>query len=126
MSYCPEFVETYNKIGVTIGCFGGPQHDVFDKVGQNDGKFGRAVKRDDVKGSPVIPGSRKKVFEEGENVLYAITVLKGHYSAGFFEGDVFQAGMCSCHCRSRATCFYKVLYTRECVRLLLSPVSTML
>jgi hypothetical protein len=39
-----------------------------------------------------VPNSHKKVFEEGEYVLFAITVLRGHYEAGSFVDDVFIPG----------------------------------
>jgi V-type H+-transporting ATPase subunit C len=50
------------------------------------------LKRSSVKGSPVVPGSLKRIFEEGEFVLYAVTVLRGHYTAGYFEGETFIQG----------------------------------
>jgi V-type H+-transporting ATPase subunit C len=43
-------------------------------------------------GSPVVPGSAKKVYEEGDSSLYAVTVLKGHYAAGNYVEDAFVPG----------------------------------
>lgn len=32
-----------------------------------------------VKGSPVVPGSTQKILEEGDQVLYTVTILRGQY-----------------------------------------------
>lgn len=40
----------------------------------------------------MVPGSKKKIFEEGDSVLYAITILKGQYSAGYYVDEVFHQG----------------------------------
>jgi V-type H+-transporting ATPase subunit C len=61
-------------------------------LGSNDGKFGKALQRSTVKGSPVVPGSLKKVHEEVDSVMFAVTVLRGHYQAGGYDEDVFTAG----------------------------------
>ncbi len=46
-----------------------------------------------VTGSPIVPDSAKKILEEGEQVLYTVTTLKGHYIAGEFIEDVFNQGV---------------------------------
>lgn len=48
-------------------------------------------------GSPVVPGSLKKAAEEGEFVMYAMTILKGHYEAGTVVEDIFTPGMLLIH-----------------------------
>lgn len=87
-----EFLNTYHTIGSDIAAFGGPDWTNSASIGTDDGKFGKGVKRTAVQGSPVVPGSKKKVAEEGESVMYAITVLRGHYQAGYYQDDVFVAG----------------------------------
>jgi V-type H+-transporting ATPase subunit C len=44
------------------------------------------------KGSPVVPGSCKKVFEDNENVMFSIVILKYHYVPGHYDGDIFVSG----------------------------------
>jgi V-type H+-transporting ATPase subunit C len=62
-------------------------------VGGPDKLFGANVRRDDVKGSPIVPGSAKRIIEEGEFVLYGVSMLRGHYAAGrYVEGDIFEPG----------------------------------
>ena len=34
-----------------------------------------------------------QVLEEGDCSLYTVTILKGQYQAGFYDGEQFQAGM---------------------------------
>lgn len=45
-----------------------------------------------MKGSPVVPNSAKKVHEEGEAILYAVTILRGEYVAGQYIDGEFIAG----------------------------------
>lgn len=40
----------------------------------------------------IIAGSHKKVFEDLENVMYSIVILKHHYIAGKFDGDNYLSG----------------------------------
>eukprot|EP01033_Poteriospumella_lacustris_P010772 gene10772-7664_t len=51
-----------------------------------------ALKRNAVKGSPVVPKSAKLIKEDNEYALYAVTILRGHYTAGYFTDGVFTAG----------------------------------
>ena len=49
-------------------------------LGTPDGQFGPGFSnRGVVKGSPVVPGSSQKVLEDGDQVLYTVTVLRGQY-----------------------------------------------
>lgn len=85
-------MRTYESIGGDIASFGGPDWSKNASVGQDDGKFGPALDRSKVKGSPVVPGSAKKLVEEGESVMYVVTLLRGHYQAGIYVDDVFTPG----------------------------------
>lgn len=42
---------------------------------------------DSTKGSPVVPGSSRKLLEEGEASIYTVTILKGKYQPGFMDDD---------------------------------------
>lgn len=87
-----EFLRTYHTLGSDIAAFGGPDWSASEAVGSADGRFGTKVDRGKVRGSPVVPKSKKLVKEEGDTALYAITVLRGHYSAGQYVDDVFVPG----------------------------------
>lgn len=54
--------------------------------------FGNQVDRQKVRGSPVVPGSVQLVKTDDESILYAVTILKGEYEAGYYEGSEFHAG----------------------------------
>jgi len=54
--------------------------------------FGSQVDRQGKKGSPVVPGSLKKVMEDNDSALYTVTVLRSMYEAGYYEGQEFVAG----------------------------------
>lgn len=54
--------------------------------------FGSQVDRHRKKGSPVVPGSLKKVMEDNDSVLYTVTVLRSMYEAGYYEGQEFVPG----------------------------------
>ena len=88
-----DFRGKYASIGSTIASFGGPDWTNSSAIGQNDGKFGTGVKRSTVKGSPVVPNSLKKVREEGDSVMFAVTVLRGHYQAGQYVDSEFVPGL---------------------------------
>lgn len=67
-----------------------PHPPFHSDVRQPDGHFGKSQDRAKIKGSPVVPGSSEKLYEDGESALYTVTILKGQYEAGFYEGDSFQ------------------------------------
>jgi hypothetical protein len=50
------------------------------------------LKRTAVKGSPIVPNSIKKIVEEGDLIMYSMTILRGHYEAGYFLDDAFTPG----------------------------------
>ena len=54
--------------------------------------FGSQIDRQKKLGSPVVPGSIQIVKADEESILYAVTILKGQYSPGYFEGNEFHAG----------------------------------
>jgi len=88
-----EFLDGYGTIGESIAAYGGPDwRTSTSRVGENDGKYGAALERTSVTGSPVVPGSAVKVAREADQVMYAITVLKGHYQAGVIVDDVYTNG----------------------------------
>ncbi|CAM9746359.1 unnamed protein product [Pylaiella littoralis] len=92
-----DWLQEYESIGSEIASLGSPDWSnpsVAYSLGTQDGQFGPSFSsRGVVKGSPVVPGSTQKVLEEGDQVLYTVTVLRGQYQAGFHDGEQFQAGM---------------------------------
>mmetsp|Transcript_14575 Transcript_14575/g.21967 ORF Transcript_14575/g.21967 Transcript_14575/m.21967 type:complete len:436 (+) Transcript_14575:82-1389(+) len=91
----PEFLRSYDSLGGDIAAFGGPDWAASfnpTNLGKDDGNFGPEGNRGRVKGSPVVPGSAVKIHTEGDVHLYSVTVLKGHYEAGYFEGSEFVQG----------------------------------
>jgi len=92
-----NFERTYHTIGDGISHYGGPDWSSNSKshmLGKNDGQFGPESQRASKKGSPVVPGSALKLLQDGDYVLYAVTILKGHYEAGFIDEskNEFQQG----------------------------------
>lgn len=91
----PEFLRTYESIGAEVAAFGGPDwSSTFNPqgLGKDDGNYGPESNRASVKGSPVVPGSLEKICTEGDNSMYSLTILKGHYVAGVLENNEFTAG----------------------------------
>jgi V-type H+-transporting ATPase subunit C len=86
------FVSGVEKLGNDLVGFGGPDwaRDP-TKLGEPV-NFGSHVDRHKVRGSPVVPGSLQKVHSDEDSFLYAITILRGQYEAGYYEGGEFQAG----------------------------------
>lgn len=87
-----QFNEGIGDLGRNIVGYGGPD---WDRDPRNLGapvKFGSLVDRHRKRGSPVVPGSLKKVTSDGDSALYAVTILKSQYEAGYYEGDEFQPG----------------------------------
>ncbi|KAL3943559.1 MAG: hypothetical protein SGBAC_002376 [Bacillariaceae sp.] len=87
-----NFESTIESIGNELVGFGGPD---WSRDGSKLGKpvsFGSSVDRHKVRGSPVVPGSAQMVHKDDDSILYAVTILKGQYESGYYEGDQFQAG----------------------------------
>eukprot|EP01039_Chlorochromonas_danica_P007204 gene7204-7970_t len=88
-----EFLQTYDRIGSEIAGYGGPDWTKGQSsLGQADNKFGPALDRSKVKGSPVVPGSAKVLVEDGDLIMYAVTILRGQYQSGIYVDDVFTPG----------------------------------
>ena len=86
-------MKTYYTVGEGIAAYGGPDwRTSSSRGGENDGNFGSSLSRASVTGSPVVPGSAMKVVEEGDQVLYSVTILRGHYQAGAVVDGVFNNG----------------------------------
>ncbi|KAM3568373.1 hypothetical protein VYU27_009503, partial [Nannochloropsis oceanica] len=87
-----EWLETYTTIGADIAAYNNPDWASGIQRKMEEEKVPSAV-RAKVKGSPVVPGSTVKLFEDGEACLYTVTVLKGQYESGFFTGEEYQNGV---------------------------------
>jgi hypothetical protein len=90
-----EFLRTYEELGSDIASYGGTDWTTSfapPKMGKDDGNFGPESARNSVHGSPVVPGSAFKIHTEAEMILYGITILKGQYQCGYFEGEDFVQG----------------------------------
>lgn len=89
-------VETFEKeiyvLGGELVGYGGPDWSSLPTGLGQPKNFGSQVDRHQKKGSPVVPGSLEKVMEDADSVLYTVTVLKGMYEAGYYEGEEFVAG----------------------------------
>jgi len=86
------FESSIESIGSNVVGFGGPDWSRDSSQLGGPISFGNKVERHKVSGSPVVPGSVQLVKKDEESILYAVTILKGEYEAGFYEGDDFQAG----------------------------------
>lgn len=90
-----EFLRTYETFGATVAGYGGTDWTSSfapPKMGKDDGNFGPEGTRNNETGPPVVPGSAFKIHTEGESSLYGITVLKGMYQCGYYEGEDFVTG----------------------------------
>lgn len=87
-----NFESTIYKLGDQLVGYGGPDWSRDPSKLGEPVKFGSLVDRHKQRGSPVVPGSLKRVHQDSDCVLYAITILKGQYESGYYEGDEFVAG----------------------------------
>lgn len=87
-----NFESTVYTLGDQLAGFGGPDWSRDPSKLGEPVKFGSLVDRHKTRGSPVVPGSLKKVHSDMDSILYAVTILKGQYEAGYFEGDKFVPG----------------------------------
>lgn len=87
-----NFESTIESLGSDIAGFGGPDWKRDSSKLGGPISFGNQVDRRRVCGSPVVPGSIQLVKSDTESILYALTILKGEYEAGYFEGNDFHAG----------------------------------
>jgi len=86
------FLSNVEKIGEQLVGFGGPDWSRDPANLGKEIKFGALVDRHSVRGSPVVPGSLKLVREDMDSLLFAVTILKSQYEAGYYEGEEFQPG----------------------------------
>lgn len=87
-----NFESTIESLGSDIAGFGGPDWKRDSSKLGGPISFGNQVDRHQVSGSPVVPGSTQLVKSDTESILYAVTILKGEYEAGYYEGNEFHAG----------------------------------
>lgn len=86
------FEKNVEKLGSELVGYGGPDWSEDPSQLGKAVSFGTQVDRHKVRGSPVVPGSTQIVHSDEESILYAVTILKGQYEAGYYENDEFQAG----------------------------------
>lgn len=87
-----NFENTIESLGNDLVGYGGPDWSRDPSQLGSATAFGNSVDRQQVRGSPVVPGSAQVVHSDEDTMLYAVTILKGQYEAGFYEGEEFQAG----------------------------------
>lgn len=87
-----NFESTVDKMASDIVGYGGPDWSRDPSKLGEPVSFGTQVDRHKVRGSPVVPGSAQLVHSDEDTMLYAVTILKSQYEAGYYEGDEFQAG----------------------------------
>ena len=80
------------KLGSDLVGYGGPDWSKDPTKLGEPLEFGTHVDRHKTRGSPVVPGSLQKVHTDDDSILYAVTILKGQYEAGYYENDEFQPG----------------------------------
>eukprot|EP00540_Astrosyne_radiata_P010515 CAMPEP_0116845764 /NCGR_PEP_ID=MMETSP0418-20121206/13458_1 /TAXON_ID=1158023 /ORGANISM="Astrosyne radiata, Strain 13vi08-1A" /LENGTH=419 /DNA_ID=CAMNT_0004476931 /DNA_START=45 /DNA_END=1304 /DNA_ORIENTATION=+ len=87
-----KFETSIYKLGSKLVGYGGPDWSRDPSRLGEPISFGSQIDRHQKRGTPVVPGSLQKVKEDSESILYAITILKGQYEAGYYEGDEFMPG----------------------------------
>jgi len=87
-----NFESTIESLGSDVVGFGGPDWSKDSSKLGGPISFGNQVDRRKICGSPVVPGSFRLVKADTESILYAVTILKGEYEAGYYEGNEFHAG----------------------------------
>jgi len=87
-----NFESSIANLGSDVVGFGGPDWSKDSSKLGGPISFGNQVNRRKVCGSPVVPGSAQLVKSDDESILYAVTILKGEYEAGYYEGNEFHVG----------------------------------
>lgn len=87
-----SFKENIGKLAGDVVGFGGPDWSQDSTRLGEPVSFGSTVDRHKVRGSPVVPGSLQKVHSDADSILFAVTILKSQYEAGYYENNEFQAG----------------------------------
>ncbi|DBA01779.1 TPA: hypothetical protein N0F65_010189 [Lagenidium giganteum] len=57
----------------------------YQNIGDQIAEYGPKERRS--RGSPVVPGSTRRLYEEGDSLLYTVTVLKGQYQPGHVDAE---------------------------------------
>jgi len=110
------FEENVEFLGADLVGFGGPDWSRSPQQLGTAVKYGSLVDRHRKRGSPIVPGSAQMVKEDDDSCLYAVTILKSQYEAGYYEGDEFIAG---------TTIDFEAKFEQECrdKRFVLRPFS---
>jgi V-type H+-transporting ATPase subunit C len=87
-----DFMANIEKVGTDLVGYGGPDWSRNPRDLGSAVQYGSLVDRHGKRGSPVIPGSIKLVKEDNDSTLFTVTILKGQYEAGYYEGDEFVPG----------------------------------
>ena len=83
-----DIIDNDNLLTVMVSMPKDVENEFLANYSNNDGwakdiaSYGSPEDRDAVKGSPVVPRSANKVFENADQVLYSITILRGHTCPG--------------------------------------------
>lgn len=65
----------------------------YHKIGESIVEYAPEGSREPVRGSPVVPNSSRKIYAEGDTMLYTVTILKGKYQRGHVDpGGDFEQG----------------------------------
>uniref|UniRef100_M4BHM7 V-type proton ATPase subunit C n=1 Tax=Hyaloperonospora arabidopsidis (strain Emoy2) TaxID=559515 RepID=M4BHM7_HYAAE len=59
----------------------------YAQIGDQIAEYGPKGSRSNTRGSPVVPGSSRKLMEEGDSSVYTVTLLKGQYQPGFLDKE---------------------------------------
>ncbi|CAH0513705.1 unnamed protein product [Peronospora belbahrii] len=59
----------------------------YAQIGDQIAEYGPSSSRGNVRGPPVVPGSSRKLMEEGDSAVYTVTLLKGQYQPGFVDKE---------------------------------------
>ncbi|CCI43247.1 unnamed protein product [Albugo candida] len=67
----------------------------YHKIGESIVEYAPEGSREPVRGSPVVPNSSRKIYAEGDTMLYTVTILKGKYQRGHVDpaGDFEQGSV---------------------------------
>lgn len=87
-----SFEKSYESLGKDLVGYGGPDWTRDSTKLGEPVSFGTHVDRHKVRGSPVVPGSLQRVHADDDSMLYAITILRGQYEAGYYDNEEFQPG----------------------------------
>ena len=87
------FLANIYKVGSDLVGYGGPDWSGNPAQLGEPVDFGNKVDRLKVRGSPVVPGSAQLVHTDEDSCLFAVTILRGQYEAGYYENNEFTPGV---------------------------------